>query len=124
MNFPNAIRTVLKQYATFSGRASRAEFWYWVLGVLLVSIVLAVIEGLLIAPAMGFRAFDPEAGQPLSLIMSLAIFLPSTAVAVRRLHDTGRAGWWFFIQLVPLLGTLILLWWYVQPGTAQPNEYG
>ncbi|MEP4485509.1 MAG: DUF805 domain-containing protein [Halioglobus sp.] len=123
MNFSTAIKTVLNKYIVFSGRASREEFWYWVLGVLLVTTLLAIIEGLVIAPATGFEAFDPKAGQPLGMIFNLAIFLPSIAVAVRRLHDIGRAGWWFFIQLIPIIGTLILLWWYVQPGSGQPNEY-
>lgn len=123
MNFSTAIKTVLKKYTVFSGRASRAEFWYWVLGVLLVTAVFAVIEGAVIAPAIGFEAFDPEAGQPLRMILNLAIFLPSIAVAVRRLHDIGRAGWWFLVQLIPFIGTLILLWWYVRPGSEEPNEY-
>jgi uncharacterized membrane protein YhaH (DUF805 family) len=123
MNFSTAIITVLKKYAVFSGRASRPEFWYWILAVALVSFVFAIIEGALLAPALGFKAFDPEAGQPLSVILDLAIFLPSIAVAVRRLHDTGRSGWWFVLQLIPLIGTLVLLWWFVQPGLEEPNEY-
>lgn len=124
MNFTAAIKSVLRNYTNFSGRASRPELWYWFLAVLLVSVVIAIIEGALIAPLLGFEPFSADAGQPLALVFNLALILPSIAVAVRRLHDIGRAGWWFLIQLVPIIGSLVLLWWYIQPGTGEPNEYG
>ena len=124
MHLTSAIKTVFRKYADFNGRACRSEFWYWILGVVLLSIVLAIIEGALLAPALGFEAFAPESGQPLRFVMSLLIFLPTLAVAVRRLHDIGRSGWWVFIQLVPIVGSLLLLWWYVQPGDTEPNQYG
>ena len=124
MNFPTAIKTVLIKYIDFDGRASRSELWYWFLGLVVVSLLLAYIEGALLAPALGFEAFAPEAGQPLRLILGLAILLPSLAVAARRLHDIGRSGWWLLIQLIPVIGGLILLWWYLQPGTEESNEYG
>ena len=124
MNFTAAIKTVLRNYINFSGRASRPELWYWVLAVLLVSVVIAVIDGALIAPMLGFEPFSPEAGEPLRVIFNLALVLPTIAVAVRRLHDIGRSGWWFLIQLIPIIGSLVLLWWYIQPGTEEPNEYG
>lgn len=124
MNFTTAVKTVLSSYARFEGRASRSEYWYWVLAVILVSIFLAVIEGAVIAPSIGFEPFDPQAGQPLRLLMTLMIFLPSLAVSVRRLHDGGRSGWWLLIQLVPLIGALILLWWYIRPGEASENDFG
>lgn len=124
MNFPTAVKTVLSNYARFEGRASRSEYWYWVLAVVLTSLVLSVIEGAIIAPAIGFEPFDPQAGQPLRLLMMLAVLLPSLAVSVRRLHDGGRSGWWLFIQLVPFIGSLILLWWYIRPGDESDNDFG
>ena len=124
MNLISAIKTVFSKYTDFGGRACRSEFWYWLLGVVLLSIVLRIIEGAVLAPALGFEAFAPESGQPLNLIMSLLIFLPTLAVAVRRLHDIGRSGWWVLLQVVPIIGGLILLWWYVQPGETGPNKYG
>ncbi len=119
-----AVKTVLSQYAQFGGRASRPEFWYWVLGVFIMSLALAIVEGAILAPALGFELFSPDLGQPLRLLMSLAIMLPSLAVAVRRLHDTGRSGWWLLLSFVPLIGVLVLLWWYAQPGLPETNEYG
>lgn len=119
-----AVRAVLSKYATFEGRASRSEFWWWVLAVFLVLIVTQVIDGALIAPLLGFSAFAPEAGQPLSFLVALGIILPNLAVGVRRLHDTGRSGWWILIGLIPLIGTLILLYFYIQPSEQGDNAYG
>ena len=124
MNFSSAVKTVLSKYIDFEGRAVRSEYWYWVLAIVLLSIVLAIIEGAVIAAALGFEPFAPEAGQPLRMVMGLAILLPTLAVAVRRLHDVDRSGWWLFLQLVPVVGALILLWWYIQPGTETQNNFG
>ena len=124
MNMQDAIRTVFGKYAVFSGRAARSEFWYWVLFIVLVSIALSIVDGMLIAPMTGHEAFDPEAGQPLQLLFNLATLLPTLAVSVRRLHDTDRTGWWILLGLIPIIGNLILLWWYIQAGTGGDNEYG
>ncbi|MEM1048610.1 MAG: DUF805 domain-containing protein [Pseudomonadota bacterium] len=124
MSLTDAVRTVLSKYATFQGRAVRSEFWFFVLFVFLLFTVLAFIEGAVLAPALGFSAFDRDAGQPLSLIASLALLLPNIAVAVRRLHDIDRSGWWLLIGFVPVLGFLVLLYWYIQPGTDGANQYG
>lgn len=124
MDFTTAIKTVLSKYIRFEGRASRSEYWYWILLLVILSIVLAVIEGAVIAPSIGFEAFDPEAGQPLRMLMFFALFLPSLGVSVRRLHDIGRSGWWLLIQFVPFIGTLVLLWWHTRPSDAGNNEFG
>ncbi len=124
MSFTDAVRTVLSKYATFQGRAVRSEFWFFVLFVFLLFTILAVIEGAVLAPALGFSVFDPDAGQPLSLVASLGLLLPNIAVAVRRLHDIDRSGWWLLIGFVPILGFLVLLYWYIQPGTQGTNQYG
>ncbi|MGI9370269.1 MAG: DUF805 domain-containing protein [Ruegeria sp.] len=120
----SAVRSVLSKYATFSGRASRPEFWWWVLAVFLILIATSLIDGALIAPILGFSAFQPEAGQPLSVLVSLGIILPNIAVGVRRLHDTGKSGWWILIGLVPIIGTLVLIYFYVQPSEQAANAYG
>jgi uncharacterized membrane protein YhaH (DUF805 family) len=108
----------LKKYATFSGRARRKEYWFYVLFYLIIICVLSVIDGII-----GMNMGGAGVGI-LTAIYILAVFLPTLAVLVRRLHDTGRSGWWFFIQLVPLVGFFILLYFLVsdsQPGT---NAYG
>jgi uncharacterized membrane protein YhaH (DUF805 family) len=124
MNMPTAVRTVLGKYAVFSGRATRAEFWYWVLAIVLVSIGLSIIDGAFIAPGMGHEPYSPEAVRPLQLLFNLATLLPSLGVTVRRLHDTDRAGWWILLGLIPIIGGLILLWWYIQRGTEGDNRFG
>ncbi len=124
MTFTQSIRSVISQYAVFAGRASRSEYWYWILGLVLVSIVLSIVEGALVAPLLGFEPFAEEAGQPLNWLFSLIIFIPTLAVAARRLHDMGRSGWWLLIQIIPIVGALVLLWWLTRPSDAGENAYG
>ena len=102
---------VLKKYAVFHGRARRQEYWMFVLFNFIFSIVAGFVDGLLGSVALG-------------VIYSLAIFIPSLAVSVRRLHDTGRSGWWLLIGLVPLLGMIILLIFAALEGDEASNEYG
>ena len=124
MDMPTAVKTVLSKYATFSGRAPRSEYWWWSLALFIFFVVLAVIDGALIAPMLGFERFEPSAGQPLSLLASLTIILPCIAVTIRRLHDTDRTGWWLLIGLIPLVGSLVLLFFYIQKGTEGENQFG
>ena len=124
MNMQTAVKTVLGKYATFSGRATRSEYWWWSLALFIFFVVLAVIDGALIAPMLGFESFESSAGQPLSLLASLAIIIPCIAVTIRRLHDTDRSGWWLFVGLIPIVGSLILLFFYIQKGTEGENQFG
>ena len=103
---------VLKKYAVFSGRARRAEYWYFLLFNLIVVVVLSIIDA-----AAGTNPL-------LSGIYTLAVLLPSIGVAIRRLHDTGRSGWWILIALIPLVGAIVLLVFYVQDSASGMNEYG
>ncbi len=109
---------VLKKYVEFNGRARRKEYWMFVWFNILISIVLGAVDY-----ATGM--YQAEAGVGvLSGIYSLAILLPSIAVAVRRLHDTSRSGWWLLIAFVPLIGGLVLLVFMVLDGTPGSNEHG
>jgi uncharacterized membrane protein YhaH (DUF805 family) len=109
---------VLRQYADFEGRARRTEYWMFVLFSVIISIVLNVLDNLL---GLGFMA--GTAGW-LSLLYSLAVLLPSLGVSVRRLHDTGRSGWWVLIALVPLVGAIVLIVFTATEGNRGPNAYG
>jgi uncharacterized membrane protein YhaH (DUF805 family) len=124
MDMMTAVKTVLGKYATFSGRAARPEYWWWVLATIILYIILGVIDGALVAPMMGYESFAPDAGQPLSLLASLALLLPNLAVAVRRLHDTDRSGWWVLISIIPIIGTLVLIYFLVLRGTEGSNRFG
>ena len=108
---------VLKNYVVFTGRARRTEYWMFVLCNIIVAILLAVIDRMLGTVSEGGQGL-------LGSIYSLAVLLPSIAVGVRRLHDTGRSGLWFLIVFVPCVGGIILLVFFVQGGDAGPNEYG
>ena len=109
---------VLKNYATFSGRARRKEYWMFFLISALISIVLTLLDILL-----GTYSMEYEAGL-FSGLYSLLILIPSIAVVVRRLHDTDRSGWWILISLIPLIGVIVLFVFMCldsQPGT---NRFG
>ncbi len=110
------LSTIKSRYADFNGKASRSEYWYYVLFYFIISIALAVIDSNLINPTLGIMAVGDTAGRVgvLGFIFSLALFIPSIAVAVRRLHDTGRTGWWLLISLIPLIGILVLLFFLIQ----------
>ena len=123
MNMPEAVKSVLGKYATFSSRAPRSEYWWWSLALIILFVLVAVIDGAIIAPLLGFERFASSAGQPLSLLIALTILLPSIAVTVRRLHDTDRSAWWRVVGLIPLVGNLVLLFFYVQKGTDGENQF-
>lgn len=124
MNFQTSVKTVLSKFAVFDGRASRSELWWWILALALVGTVTSLIDGVLVAPILGFERFSPEAGEPLQMLFTIVIFLPTLAVEVRRLHDIDRSGWWVLLGLVPIIGGLVLLWWYTRPSTDGDNQYG
>ncbi len=107
----------LRKYAVFNGRAQRAEYWYFYLFNILISIGLALIVGL-----TGRVAYTDQS--VLANLYTLAVLLPSIAVAVRRLHDTGRTGWWLFIAFIPLIGAIVLLVFTVQDSQPGENDYG
>jgi uncharacterized membrane protein YhaH (DUF805 family) len=94
VNFTQAITSGFSNYVNFSGRAIRSEYWFWIL----FSII----------------------GQ----LFNLAAFLPSIAVAVRRLHDLDRSGWWILLIFLPLIGAVVLIVWYCTRGTEGPNQFG
>ena len=122
-NMTAAVRSVLSNYVNFSGRASRPEFWWWILAVFLVSAVTQLLDAIVIAPMLGFTPGEENAGQPLSVIISLLLLVPAVAVAARRLHDMGKSAWWLLIGFVPIVGALILLWFYTRPSDG-PNAWG
>lgn len=124
MNMITAVKTVLGKYATFDGRAPRPEYWWWILAMVILYTILGVIDGAVIAPMLGFEAFQAEAAQPLSLVAALVLLLPNVALSVRRLHDTDRSGWWLLLGLVPVIGSLVLLVFYLLPSTPGPNRFG
>lgn len=109
---------VLRKYAVFSGRARRREYWFFVLFNFIISLVFVALDFL-------FGTIDLQAGVGLlSGLYALAVLIPGLAVSVRRLHDTGRSGWWLLIALVPIIGAIVLLVFFVTDSEAGTNQYG
>ena len=102
---------MLKNYAGFRGRARRLEYWQF------------AIVNALVATALGALGASLKTPLPYLLYVA-AIVIPSLAVAVRRLHDTGRSGWWLLLTLVPLLGGIVVLVWLCLDGEDGRNQYG
>ncbi|WP_133011798.1 DUF805 domain-containing protein [Marinomonas flavescens] len=96
----------LKKYADFSGRARRKEYWMFILIYIIINVVLAVL---------GLNV--------ISMLVGLGLLIPSISIAARRLHDTGRSGWWQLIVLLPLIGFIVLIVFLVQDGQ-ETNDYG
>lgn len=110
---------VLRQYADFTGRARRTEYWMYILFNMIFAIVAAVLDNLL---GLKFNQEIPYGF--IYLIYGLATFIPGLAVMVRRLHDVDKSGWWVFISLIPLVGTIWLLVLLATDGTPGANQYG
>jgi uncharacterized membrane protein YhaH (DUF805 family) len=110
MSFTESVRSCFSKFVTWSGRAGRAEYWWFALFAFLLYVVGAVIT-------VAAHSAIPV------IVVVLIIILPSIAVAVRRLHDTGHSGWWYWISLVPLVGGIVLLV-FLLTGSQGANQYG
>ena len=111
-NFTKAVQSVLSNYVGFTGRATRSEFWYYILAYIIVYVIVGFVEGLI--------------GMPMVLtgLLSLGLLLPTLAVEFRRLHDTGRSAWWLLIALIPLVGLIVLIYFFAQPSEDGDNAHG
>jgi len=123
MSFTEAIQAVWSKYAILQGRATRPEFWWWALFVMLLNVATGIIDRTIIGPALGFGMHDMTAGQPLSLIVALVMIIPGLCVTVRRFHDIDRSGWWLLIIFIPIIGVLVYLFWVTRPSTDGDNRF-
>jgi uncharacterized membrane protein YhaH (DUF805 family) len=129
MEFGTAIKTYWVNYANFKGRTSKATFWWTILFLALAGSVISIIFPAHYETNM-MNQFDPfdDNGQWVesvpSRLWSLATFLPSLALLVRRLHDTGRSGHKAWFVLLPIVGWIMLLVWVLKPTDLQPNAFG
>ena len=114
-------KVAFKNYANFSGRARRAEYWYFVLGnfILIISFYILAMVGVS-NENIGLSLL----GNIVYLVTALGFFIPGLAVAVRRLHDINKSGWYYFIVLIPLIGAIVLLVWFFTDGDRFTNNYG
>ena len=106
MSFVQAVQVCLRKYVDFSGRAVRSEFWWFALFQLIVMVGASML------------------GETVYAVVALALVLPSLAVGARRLHDIGKSGWFLLLHLLPIIGILVLIFFWVQPSQTESNEYG
>jgi uncharacterized membrane protein YhaH (DUF805 family) len=115
MGFQDAVKICLNKYVDFSGRARRSEYWWFFLFNVLVSFVASIVDAIVGTRSGGFGVFEA--------LVSLALLLPGLAVGARRLHDTTRSGWWLLIGLIPCVGFIVLIVFFVQDSHPD-NQYG
>ena len=118
VGFGEAVSRGFRKYFTFSGRATRAEAWWWVLFIVLAGIVLAVVDTL-----TGTRGMFGDSGLP-GFLFQLATLVPSFALGARRLHAINRTGWWLLLWFVLVIGWIVLIVWAIKRGDECPNKYG
>ena len=119
MSFQDAVRICLqRKYADFNGRARRSEYWFFILFTAIVGVVGGILDAI-----FGLRSGTYGGTGPIQGILQLALLIPTLAVGARRLHDIGRSGWWLLIGLIPIVGLIVLIVFFVQD--SQPaNQYG
>ena len=117
MNFGQSISSCMGKYVTFSGRATRSEFWWFFLFTMIVSFVVnAISTGIFLNTFNEILLYIPS-------IVSLIFTLPSLAVSARRLHDIGRSGWWVLLMFTGI-GLILLIIWWVKDTEKEENVYG
>ncbi len=107
-----AIRTGFDNYVNFEGRAARWQYWHWVIFAVAVGVAVSVLDGIF------------GTGSLLVVLVSLALLLPGLSYAARRMHDTGRSGWWVLVVLIPFVGWIVLAVLAAQPGQPGANAWG
>ena len=118
MGFADAVNnTIMYNYGNFTGRASRSEYWFFILFVWIFDMITTFADTII------FGTPAAEWG-PLFWIGTLVLIVPLLSIEVRRLHDTGRSGWWILIGIIPCIGLIALIVWCVQEGDAHVNAYG
>jgi uncharacterized membrane protein YhaH (DUF805 family) len=108
------MRMLKTKYAEFKGRARRKEYWYFVLFQIIAQCAALVVDSILFGGGI----------TPVYTLVGVALLVPALAVGFRRMHDIDRSAWWLLIGLIPLLGWIILIYWFAQPGTKGPNRFG
>mgnify|MGYP001161106001 CR=1 FL=1 len=117
MDIQTSIKTCFNKYATFSGRASRSEYWFFVLFGILGGIVAIIIDVMILGYSMESEY------TPINSIFSLVLIIPTTAAACRRLHDVNKSGWWQLIAIT-VIGLIPLIIWWATKGENKKNQYG
>ncbi len=126
MNFMDAVKTCFNKYIDFSGRAPRSEYWWFAVFLIVGNAIAGWLDTAIFGTSTmmaGDMAFEYSMGV-IGGLFYLATLLPGLAVAVRRLHDLDKSGWWVLIVMIPFIGFIILLVWFASKGTPGDNRFG
>ena len=127
MGFIEAVKHAFAHYGDFSTRSTRSQYWWWVLFWFLFTVLAIVTNGIIFGPTIEQSNSGPVYtydGGPIGKIFQLLVLIPFLAVNCRRLHDINKSGWWQLLMFVPVIGWLILLYWFVKPGDDGENRFG
>jgi len=117
VDFPEAVKLAFQRYIDFSGRSSRAEYWWFTLFIVLVDVIVTAVDTVVLGTDLWGIGL-------LSAVWQLATLIPSIAIGVRRLHDIDKSGWWILLWFVLVIGWIVLLVWAIKRGDGGPNKYG
>ena len=122
------VDTLKNRYAAFAGRATRSEYWYFLLFSVIIGIILSIIDSIIINPLFGIQPIT-DSGRTgiLGTIFSLGTFIPALALAIRRLHDIGKNGWWILLGVIPIvnfIGIFVLLYFFIKDSQPGENQFG
>jgi uncharacterized membrane protein YhaH (DUF805 family) len=121
MNFGEAIATCMGKYGTFSGRASRSEYWWFYLFTILMSWGATIVDG---AVASSGDPAVASSGDPMvEIVVTLVFFVPIIAAGCRRLHDMGKSGWWQLLWFIPIIGWILLIVWLATNTKPEGDKY-
>lgn len=122
------IDTLKNRYAAFKGRATRSEYWYFLLFSIIIALILTALDSMIINPLLGIQPLVETARTGiLGTLFSFGTLIPSVALAIRRLHDIGKSGWWILLGVIPIvniIGIFVLLYFFIKDSQPSENLYG
>ena len=122
------IDTLKNRYAAFKGRATRSEYWYFLLFSIIIALILTALDSMIINPLLGIQPLVEAARTGiLGTLFSFGTLIPSVALAIRRLHDIGKSGWWILLGIIPvvnIIGIFVLLYFFIKDSQPGENQFG
>ena len=122
------VDTLKNRYAAFKGRATRSEYWYFMLFSIIIALILTALDSMIINPLLGIQPVVETARTGiLGMLFSIGTLIPSVALAIRRLHDIGKSGWWILLGVIPIvniIGIFVLLYFFIKDSQPSENLYG
>jgi len=122
------VDTLKNRYAAFKGRATRSEYWYFMLFSIIIALILTALDSMIINPLLGIQPIVETARTGiLGMLFSIGTLIPSVALAIRRLHDIGKSGWWILVGVIPIvniIGIFVLLYFFIKDSQPSENQFG